>query len=101
MHRVVLDGAETRAMATYNVSVKHDPATRVYYIEDSDIPGLHAESASADELFEIVHDLAADLVPEGRGFYSVPRATRAPSADSHWRGAESLRLSRRVNALSK
>jgi hypothetical protein len=55
---------ETRAMTTYNVSVKHDPEIRVYYIEDSDIPGLHAESASADELFEIVHDLAADLVPK-------------------------------------
>jgi hypothetical protein len=56
---------ETRAMTTYNVSVKHDPEIRVYYIEDSDIPGLHAESASADELFEIVHDLAVDLVNAG------------------------------------
>jgi hypothetical protein len=51
-------------MTTYNVSVKHDPAAGIYYIEDSDIPGLHAESASADGLFEIVYDLARDLLPE-------------------------------------
>jgi hypothetical protein len=46
----------------YNVTVRRDDTERVYYVVSSDIPGLHAESSSADELFAIVRDLAPDLL---------------------------------------
>lgn len=46
----------------YNVNIRRDAAERIYYVVSSDIPGLHAESSSADELFDIVRDLAPDLL---------------------------------------
>jgi hypothetical protein len=48
----------------YSVTIRHDNIKHVYYVISSDIPGLHAESSSADELFDIIHDLAPDLLDD-------------------------------------
>jgi hypothetical protein len=37
----------------YSVTVHYNDIEHVYYVVSSDIPGLHAESSSADELFDI------------------------------------------------
>jgi hypothetical protein len=46
----------------YNVIIHRNDTEHIYYVASSDIPGLHAESSSIDELFKIVRDLAPDLL---------------------------------------
>ena len=49
-------------MREYTVRVAHDPEVGVWYVEESDIPGLNAEAASYELLVEVVLDVAPDLI---------------------------------------
>ena len=44
------------------VVVNHDKQIGVWYVVSADIPGLHAEAETLDELVSIVADLAPDLI---------------------------------------
>ena len=46
----------------FTVTVCHDEAACLWYVHDSDLPGLHAEAATLDELVAIIEDVAPDLV---------------------------------------
>jgi predicted RNase H-like HicB family nuclease len=47
---------------TLNVNVSHDKTQNVWYVLTSDIPGLHAEAETLDELVAVISDVAPDLV---------------------------------------
>lgn len=44
------------------VVVNHDKQIGVWYVMSADIPGLHAEAETLDELVSVVADLAPDLI---------------------------------------
>ena len=44
------------------VVVGHDKQEGVWYVLSSDVPGLHAEAETLDELVSIVADLAPELI---------------------------------------
>ncbi|MDP4026415.1 DUF1902 domain-containing protein [Methylobacterium sp. NEAU 140] len=46
----------------FTVTVCHDEATGVWYVLDSDLPGLHVEAATLDALVAIIQDVTPDLV---------------------------------------
>jgi predicted RNase H-like HicB family nuclease len=49
---------------TYVVHVCHDSETGRYYVDSSDIPGLHVEADTFEEFVNIVQDVAPDLLGE-------------------------------------
>jgi predicted RNase H-like HicB family nuclease len=71
----------------FTITVSHDEHEGVWFVQSSDIPGLHAEAATLDELVEVIADLAPELV-----------AANLPEVDLS--GAESipLRVEHVVNA---
>jgi hypothetical protein len=46
------------------VNIGFDPENKLYFVHDSDVPGLTVEAASVDEVIEIVRDVAPDLIGE-------------------------------------
>lgn len=46
----------------FTVTVCHDEAAHVWYVHDSDLPGLRAEAGTFDELVAIIEDVTPDLV---------------------------------------
>lgn len=44
------------------VTVSHDKKESVWHVLSSDIPGLHAEAETLDELVAVITDVAPDLV---------------------------------------
>ena len=48
--------------ATLAVNVSHDSQECVWYVLSSDIPGLHAEAETLDELIVVISDVAPDLI---------------------------------------
>ncbi len=48
--------------ATLAVNVSHDSQECVWYVLSSDIPGLHAEAETLDELVAVISDVAPDLI---------------------------------------
>jgi len=54
----------------FTITVSHDEKEGVWFVQNSDVPGLNAEAATLDELVDVLADLAPDLV-----------ATNLPSAD--------------------
>ena len=54
-------------MPPLNVNVRHDPVAGVWFVEDSDVPGLHVEAETYEALVEIVLDLAPDLMDANAG----------------------------------
>ncbi len=46
----------------FTVTVSHDADEGVWFVQSSDIPGLHAEAATIDDLVEDITDLAPELV---------------------------------------
>lgn len=61
----------------YNITVEQDDESGVYYIAKSDIPGLHVEADSFDELREIVSDLAAELIEANTPARTTRQSSRA------------------------
>jgi Domain of unknown function (DUF1902) len=47
---------------TLAVNVSHDKQESVWYVLSSDIPGLHAEAETLDELVTVISDVAPDLI---------------------------------------
>jgi uncharacterized protein DUF1902 len=47
---------------TYTVQAHWDEASRIWWTNGEDIPGLFCEAASFDQLLEIIFDLAPDLM---------------------------------------
>ncbi len=49
------------------VRIAFDEEAAVWYVEHSDVPGLHAEGPTADALMQRIPALVADLVEENGG----------------------------------
>lgn len=47
---------------TLAVTVSHDKQEAVWYVLSSDVPGLHAEAKTLDELVAVISDVAPDLI---------------------------------------
>jgi len=47
---------------SFIVRIGFDPENKLYFVRDSDIPGLTVEAASIDAVIEIVSDVAPDLL---------------------------------------
>ncbi|MDP1699991.1 MAG: DUF1902 domain-containing protein [Aestuariivirga sp.] len=45
-----------------SVNISYDEKVSVWYVLSSDIPGLHAEAESLDELVTVIADVAPDLI---------------------------------------
>jgi predicted RNase H-like HicB family nuclease len=71
----------------FTVTVSHDEDGGVWFVQSSDIPGLHAEAATLDELVEIITDLAPELV-----------AANLPEHDLAGAASIALRVEHVVNA---
>lgn len=50
------------AIMKFTVTVCHDETAHVWYVHDSDLPGLRAEAFTFDELVAIIEDVTPDLV---------------------------------------
>ena len=46
----------------FTITVSHDEKEGVWFVQESDVPGLNAEAPTLDELVEVITDLAPDLV---------------------------------------
>jgi len=61
------------------VSVSHDKDAGVWYVLSSDIPGLHVEANTLDELVSVIADVAPELIAA-----NLPRnAADAPVCIQH------------------
>ena len=49
-------------MKDLKVLAKYDDEAKVWYIAESDIPGLAGEAATLDELWDVVEDVAGELI---------------------------------------
>jgi predicted RNase H-like HicB family nuclease len=58
---MVAGRSHIRAMQ-FTVTVSHDEEEGVWFVQASDIPGLHAEAPTLDALVEVISDLAPELV---------------------------------------
>ena len=47
---------------TLAVNVSHDKAQSLWFVLSSDIPGLHAEAETLDELVAVIAEVAPDLI---------------------------------------
>jgi hypothetical protein len=62
----------------FNVTVCHDVDAAVWYVQDSDLPGLNAEARTLDELVAVIEDVAPDLAyanlppEEAEGLSAIP-----------------------------
>jgi predicted RNase H-like HicB family nuclease len=55
------------------VKVAYDPEARVWYVEDSDLPGVNAEAPTPQELRDKLPGVIADLLEEaGESDVEVP-----------------------------
>ena len=45
----------------FNVIVCHDADAAIWYVYESDLPGLNAEASTLDELVAVIEDVAPDL----------------------------------------
>lgn len=46
----------------FTIKVSHDDKEGVWFVQESNVPGLNAEAATLDALVEVIADLAPDLV---------------------------------------
>lgn len=47
---------------TLAVNISHDKSQSVWFVLSSDIPGLHAEAETLEELLAVITDVAPDLI---------------------------------------
>jgi len=52
------------SLLKYTVTVSHDETECVWFVQESDVPGLNAEAPTLDTLVEIISDVAPDLISE-------------------------------------
>lgn len=55
-------GSSLSKQTTLAVNVSHDKQESVWFVLSSDIPGLHAEAETLDELVTVISDVAPDLI---------------------------------------
>jgi len=46
----------------YTVTVTHDEAEGIWFVETSDVPGLNAEASTLDDLVAVIADVAPELI---------------------------------------
>lgn len=46
----------------YHVVVAYDDEAEVYYVDRTDVPGLNAETETAEEMFRILPELVMDML---------------------------------------
>ncbi len=46
----------------YTITVSHDEKVGVWFVQDSDVPGLNAEAQTLEALIDAITDLAPDLL---------------------------------------
>lgn len=51
-----------REMRHYQVKVELDAETCVWFVSESDVPGLHAEASSLDEMLRELEKLVPELI---------------------------------------
>jgi predicted RNase H-like HicB family nuclease len=71
----------------FTVTVSHDEAERVWFVQSSDVPGLNAEASTLDELVAVITDVAPELI-----------ASNMPDADLKNEANFALRVQHVVNA---
>jgi hypothetical protein len=71
----------------FNVAVAHDSDDGVWFVQSTDIPRLHAEAPTLDELVEVITDFAPELV-----------AANLPDHDLTGAASISFRVEHVVNA---
>lgn len=71
----------------FTVTVSHDEAGRVWFVQSSDVPGLNAEAPTLDELVAVIADVAPELI-----------ASNLPDADLENDANFALRVEHVVNA---
>jgi hypothetical protein len=59
----------------FTITVSHDEKEGVWYVQESDMPGLNAESPTLDALIEVIADLAPGLLAA-----NMPEAFRESTA---------------------
>jgi predicted RNase H-like HicB family nuclease len=64
---MIAGGSPLSTQTTLAVNVSHDKQESVWYVLSSDIPGLHAEAETLDELVAVISDVAPDLIAANLG----------------------------------
>ena len=60
-------------MASYTVHARWDPASRTWWTDGEDLPGLTVQADSFEELVDLVLDLAPELLHDNAGIPSGQR----------------------------
>ena len=71
----------------FTVTVSHDEAESVWFVQSSDVPGLNAEAPTLDELVAVIANVAPELI-----------ASNLPNADLKSDANFALRVEHVVNA---
>jgi predicted RNase H-like HicB family nuclease len=80
-------------MNPFKVQVARDEDEGVWFVESSNIPGLHAEAKTYEELLEVIVDAAPDLIEANCNFGTVGLVEGFPLL------VEQKALARRVAAV--
>jgi len=48
----------------HSVTLRYDGENHIYFVHESDVPGLHVEASTVDEAIEIIRDVIPDLLGE-------------------------------------
>lgn len=67
----------------FTVTVEHDEKEGVWFVQSSDVPGLHAEAPTLDALVEAIADLAPDLVAANLPHAGFDAASAIPLRVQH------------------
>lgn len=70
----------------YTIRAGWDEDAQVWYVEDSDIPGLVTEAPTQDQFIEHIRELAPELIALNRA------ADQDIPVELSWRGAGTQRL---------
>ena len=68
---------------TLAVNVSHDKQESVWYVLSSDIPGLHAEAETLDELVAVISNVAPDLIAANLPKTPADTAISIPTHGQH------------------
>ena len=49
-------------MKQLEIKAKYDVEDKVWFIVESDIPGLHVEAETFEQLLEVIYDVAGELI---------------------------------------
>jgi predicted RNase H-like HicB family nuclease len=66
-----------RPPKTFKIQASWDAEAEVWYVVESDVPGLHAEGETLEELFEVLKELVPELV--GANVFSKQGRNKANS----------------------